>query len=489
MNIQKRLLVFLAWTIGLVIIGSIISVTYAAEQYTFVRKWGSAGEDNGQFDRPQNVGLGPSNTIYVADTENHRIQNFDTLGNFVTKWGSVCSLYTNDNRCRDPDGSGPLEVGDGQFNRPLDVVVDSTGNVYVTDSLNDRIQKFDANGNFITKWGSQGSGEGQFSIPFGIAIDSSDKVYVDDLTDRVQKFTSNGDFITEWGSQGFGDGQFRNPHGIAIDSSDNVYVVDEANRSVQKFDSRGNFITKWDQPAPGTDGQLFEPFGIDIDSSNMVYIADLGLFLQKFTSDGNFITKWGSEGSEDGQFKGPAGVTVDSSGKVYVADSLNYRIQVFSQVTDTIPLNVTLRDQAICHDVASGGRKGISVSFIIKGLYHVDNTYTAEVRGPDGNILIDELNGLPVSDDLNRFMPRDTPSPSTLFIGKSFATQKFGTFTFVVFGSDGSRSSLPFTVPQCPLDNTPPDTTISSATDGSHNIVDDQGITASNSILFNFDGT
>ena len=228
----------------LILLGATISNAYGSEAYVFVKKWGSAGVDSGQFDKPENLGLSSTN-VYVADTDNHRIQKFDTHGSFVTSWGSVCWLSTNDNRCRDPDGIGPLDLGDGQFNRPQDVVVDSTGKVFVVDSFNDRIQKFDSNGNFVTKWGSQGSGEGQFSIPFGIAIDSSDNVYVDDLTHRVQKFTSDGDFITEWGNQGFGDGQFQNPHGIAIDSSDNVYEVDEATNRVQKFDSDGNFITKW----------------------------------------------------------------------------------------------------------------------------------------------------------------------------------------------------------------------------------------------------
>ena len=132
-----------------VLIGSIINSTYAAEQYVFVGKWGSAGVDDAQFDQPENVGLGTSNTIYVADTNNHRIQKFDTDGNFITKWGS----------------------GEGQFSQPFGIAIDSSNNVYV-DDLTSRIQKFTSDGKFITEWGSQGIGDGQFRNPHGIAIDS-----------------------------------------------------------------------------------------------------------------------------------------------------------------------------------------------------------------------------------------------------------------------------------------------------------------------------
>jgi hypothetical protein len=116
---------------------------------------------------------------------------------------------------------------------------------------------------------------------------------------------------------------------------------------------------------------------------------------------------------------------------------------------EIVPLEVKLDHAAVCQDLTAA-RKGISVSFIISGLYHLDNTYTSDVRGPDGNIIINELNGLPVTDDLSPLIPDDAPNPATLFLGKSFATSKFGTFSFTVSGNDGSKVSLPFEVPQCP---------------------------------------
>ena len=97
--------------------------------------------------------------------------------------------------------------GNGQFNVPAGVAVDHAGNVYVADSGNNRIQKFDSIGKFIATWGSSGSGNGQFSGIGGVALDSAGNVYVADQgNNRIQKFDSIGKFIATWGSSGSGNG-------------------------------------------------------------------------------------------------------------------------------------------------------------------------------------------------------------------------------------------------------------------------------------------
>ncbi len=86
-------------------------------------------------------------------------------------------------------------------------------------------------------WGSWGSGDGQFISPAGVAVDSSGNVYVADTGNhRIQKFTSDGHFVTKCGVEGSGDGQFRNPADVAVDSSGNVYVADTGNHRIQKFE-------------------------------------------------------------------------------------------------------------------------------------------------------------------------------------------------------------------------------------------------------------
>jgi streptogramin lyase len=225
---------------------------------------------------------------------------------------------------------GNSGTGNGQLNGPAGVAVDSSGNVYVADYHNSRIQKFDSNGAYLTQWGSYGTGNGQFDSPFGVAVDSSGNVYVSDqFIYRIQKFDSNGAYLTQWGSSGTGSGQFESPAGVAVDSSGNVYVADSGNARIQKFDSNGFYLAQWGGSGIGN-GQFEEPVGVAVDSSGNVYVSDLQINrIQKFDSNGVYLTQWGSTGTGNSQFDFPFGVAVDSSGNVYVSDLLTNRIQKF----------------------------------------------------------------------------------------------------------------------------------------------------------------
>ncbi|MCG2776425.1 MAG: 6-bladed beta-propeller [Desulfobacterales bacterium] len=256
------------------------------------------------------------NTIIDTENQTYSRSYMAYLSPDYAKWGSSGSNHN-------------------QFSAPQGVAVDRERNVYVTDTGNNCIKKFDYKRNYITSWGSHGTGNGQFSSPKGIAVGPGETIYVVDAgNNRVQKFDFNGNFIAKWGSKGTGNGQFDWPTGIAVDSSGYVYVIDANNERVQKFDSNGIFITKWGSfgSEGGTGEEHFRtPFGIFVDTSGYVYVTDTDLAscVRKFDSSGNFITMWGTWGSGNGQFDDPYGIAVDRNGNVYVADTENNRVQRF----------------------------------------------------------------------------------------------------------------------------------------------------------------
>src|SRR3990172_8140184 len=317
---------------------------------------GSFGSDEGQFIFPYGLAIDINGNVYATDTENYRIQKFDSNGQFIALWGKRGSngrFWFPYGLTVSPEGSlyvadtsnsqiqrfasngtlisrfGTFGVGDGEFKYPYAVAIGSDGSVYVADTGSYRIQKFDNNNNFITKWGNWGSGDGQFSNPQGIAISPDGFIYVTDYTSsRVQKFDSNGNYITKWGSVGSGNGQFANPHGIAIGPDGFIFIADTSNHRIQKFDGNGNFITKWGSRGSG-DGQFNYPHGVAVGNDGYVYVADTENYrIQMFDSNGTFIAKWGSFGKiGDGQFYLPNAITVSHDGYVYVADTYSSRIQ------------------------------------------------------------------------------------------------------------------------------------------------------------------
>lgn len=237
----------------------------------------------------------------------------------------------------------------GGVSLPAGVTVDSADNVYVADSGNSRIQKFDGNGNPL----GNRSISGTFTALTGVAVDSAGNIYLTDanpLGNHVWKLDGiTGTNTLSWGSSGSADGQFTSPTGIAVDSSNDVYVADQLNHRIQKFDSNGTFLTKWGSSG-SADGQFNRPFDVAVDSAGNVYMTDsLNFRVQKFDSSGNFLRMWGFgvntgdstfeictgscrigiTGNGDGQFSTPAGIGVDSAGNVYVTDRTAHRIQKF----------------------------------------------------------------------------------------------------------------------------------------------------------------
>jgi tripartite motif-containing protein 71 len=261
----------------------------------------------------------------AVDPSSGNVYVVDKYNNRVQKFASNGTLISK---------WGGYGIGEERLNAPSGIAVDpSSGNVYVVDTYNGHIQKFTSDGKFIAMWGEHGRSGERLNAPSGIAVDpSSGNVYVvDRYNAEIKKFTSNGTFITKWGSYGKNDGQLNAPSGISADASGNIYVADTGNNRIQKFSSNGTFITKWGSYGKN-DGQLKFPSSISLDDSGNVLVADTyNNRIQKFSKDGTFITKWGSYGDADGQFNAPSGIAVDPSENMIVADAHNGRIQKFSK--------------------------------------------------------------------------------------------------------------------------------------------------------------
>ncbi len=278
---------------------------------------GTEGMDDGEFKSPTGIAVDKDGNIYVGDTDNHSIQKFDKEGKFLARWGD------------EPDSE------EGKFYYPRGLTTSPEGDVYVADSGNNRVQKFDSEGNILTAWGKfgfawRGAEAGKFDTPWGVTTDKNGFLYVSDTTNaRIQKFQSDGTPLLKWGRDGSYDGAFFFPRGIAVDFVGNIYVADEGNHRIQKFDSRGNFLLKWGKEGNGP-GQFKSPWGVACDALGNIYVVDSGNHrVQKFDSNGTFQCTWGNRGLTEGQLNFPSGIAVDKEGSVYVIDNGNNRLTKF----------------------------------------------------------------------------------------------------------------------------------------------------------------
>ena len=235
----------------------------------FITKWGTFGPADGQFNTPFGIAADSAGNLYVVDTFNYRVEKFSSAGAFIGPGGGVSMTAPLTSRTAPPAARPARGHGRRPVPQSTGVAVGAGGSVYVIGDGDERVQKFDSDGNFVGKWGSPGTGDLQFDHPVGIATDAAGNVYVADTdNERVSKFDSDGGFITKWGSTGTGDGQFATggPEGIAVDSADNVYVTDVNADRVQEFSSTGTFLAKFGEPGTG-DGQFNTPQGITVDAA------------------------------------------------------------------------------------------------------------------------------------------------------------------------------------------------------------------------------
>ncbi|MDZ4859907.1 MAG: NHL repeat-containing protein [Candidatus Hydrogenedentes bacterium] len=208
---------------------------------TLLRQWGKRGTGDGEFNCPGGLALSKDGRVYVADQTNHRVQVFDCDGNFLLKWGE----YGNE-----PGQFGGKDRDYSRTGGPQFVALDAEGNVWTTEGMNCRIQKFSRDGEYLASWGDDKDAPGSFGGtftgfkgtpvklrgPLALKFDAQDNLWVSAVSGRIQQFNHDGAYIRGV-VEGQGDtpSKFFAPHGIAFDSTGCLYVVDLYNHRIQKF--------------------------------------------------------------------------------------------------------------------------------------------------------------------------------------------------------------------------------------------------------------
>lgn len=289
--------------------GEDLTFTTAGFNFAFSEE----GSGNGQLKQP-NLGIATDSegNIWVADTENNRVQKFNSKGEYLAQFGK--------------EGAG-----NGEFKSPKGLAIDSEGNIYVVDSGNNRVQKFNSEGKYVLQFGKEGSGNGEFKAPTGIAIDISSPgrpFVVDTGNNRIQKFNPKGEYQAQFGEEGSTDGQLKAPQGVGFDAKGRLWVVDTGNNRVQRFNpSTFGFISKFGKEGTGN-GEFKSPTAIVSDFQEKLWVIDSGNDrAQKFNVEGEYLDQIGEEGNGAGQLNGPTGIAAPAPQKILILDTGNSRVE------------------------------------------------------------------------------------------------------------------------------------------------------------------
>lgn len=236
-----------------------------------------------------NLGIiGNNKGVYLFPTQSVAV---DGMGNIFFGNAPVGGHFADGRHLLKYDQAGNLlNTWDitGELN---DVAVNTLGEIFVADLLNNQIQRLDPNGNFINSWGTKGNNDSQFDGPLALAINMNNDIFVVDSNNyRVQKFDNVGNFIHSWGKQGSNDGEFNFLRNIAVDGNNHLFVYDvvDSNIRIQIFDSDGNFV----KSITGFSNS-FDDIGVD-KAGNLVTIQDNFNSVSIFDNNGNLLSSWRS---------------------------------------------------------------------------------------------------------------------------------------------------------------------------------------------------
>ncbi|KAF4665641.1 hypothetical protein FOL47_004495, partial [Perkinsus chesapeaki] len=219
--------------------------------------------------------------------------------------------------------------GLGQFRSPYSVC-NHAGKMFISDSLNHRVQVFDTNTLELQYTiGQRGDGEGEFCDPSGIGVDKNGRIIVAEYgNDRIQIFDNEGKFLQCCGSFGSGQGEFYGPFGVHIcPATQNLLITDSCNHRVQVLSPTGKFLFAFGRKGSAPGEFLYpEGIGTTIDGSFIIVSDKDNGRIQVFTQKGEFVRQITTASEACGALSGPLGVAADVQGRLYCCDCGNSRI-------------------------------------------------------------------------------------------------------------------------------------------------------------------
>jgi len=318
---------------------------------------GDGGEATSALLRlPSDVAVDSAGNFFIADTDNNRIRKV-TDGIISTVVGDGFSGYTGD--------GGPATAA--RLNQPVSIAIDSGGNLYIADLANHAIRKVDSAGTITTIAGSGTPGfngdniaatTAVLSLPSGVAVDSGGNVFISDSgNNRIREIVAASGLIQTvagTGAPGFsGDSgpatsaMISAPSRIALGGSNDLYIADTGNDVVRKVSS-GTITTVAGSQVPGNAGDggiatkatISNPVGVAVDQSGNLYLSDpVNSRVRKVSNNGTISAAAGTgqagftgdgSGATAAELNGPQGLAVDSRGNLYIADARNQVVRKVS---------------------------------------------------------------------------------------------------------------------------------------------------------------
>jgi|GEM_PF-705350 len=343
-----------------------------------VSTFGSEGSSEGQLTHPGGIAIDSEGNLWVADTGNDRVEEFDAEGNYLSELGGPSEEEAWEEEWGEDRSTNP-----GRLKKPAAVAIDSEGNLWVADTGNDRVEEFNPEGEYLGEFGEEGSGEGQLLEPIAVAIGGEGNIWVADAGNkRIEKFGSYGKYLAAQ-FETFG----LRPNGFALDPEEGFWVTfPEYGCLIKQGVEEQNQILGGSCPG----GQFA---GIAIDPEGNPWVADPSNgSIKQFDREGaTQLNVFGEEGSGESQLLEPSAVAVGEEGAIWVADTGNDRIAQWAaeSSSSSITTKVAIDGTAVRSAEAGCTSEGCSVASewtLESSAYSVGkHSVTVETTDPAGN--------------------------------------------------------------------------------------------------------